>query len=71
MDGVQLTGLESGEPIVPAKLAGDKGCRAEWIDQWLLGRHITPVIPSRKNEDRDCRAVEFDKAFYRRRCIID
>src|SRR5690606_15229023 len=66
MDAVQLTGSESNEPIVPAKLAGDKGYRAEWIDQWLVGRHITPVIPSKKNEDRDCRSVEFDKASYRR-----
>ena len=71
MDGVQLTGSESGEPIAPAKLAGDKGYRAQWIDQWLLGRDITPVIPSKTNEDRDCRSVEFDKASYRRRSIIE
>jgi Transposase and inactivated derivatives len=71
MDGVQLTGSESGEPIAPAKLAGDKGYRAQWIDQWLLGRNITPVIPSKTNEDRDCRVVEFDKASYRRRSIIE
>lgn len=71
MDGMQMTDPESGEPIVPAKLAGDKGYRAQWIDQWLLGRHITPVIPSKKNEDRACRSVEFDKACYRRRSIIE
>lgn len=71
MDGVQLIGPQPGEPIVPAKLVGDKGCKAEWIDQWLLGRQITPAIPSKKNEDRDCRAVEFDRASYRRRSIIE
>lgn len=71
MDSVKLMGAESGEPIVPAKLAGDKGYRAEWIDQWLLSRHITSVIPSKKNEDRACRSVTFDKASYRRRCIIE
>lgn len=71
MDGVQLTGPESGEPIAPAKLAGDKGYRAQWIDQWLLGRQITPVIPSKTNEDRDRRVVEFDRASYRRRSIIE
>ncbi len=71
MDSVQLTEPESGEPIVPAKLAGDKGYRAERINQWLLGRHITPVIPSKKNEDRACRSVEFDTASYRRRSIIE
>jgi hypothetical protein len=71
MDSVQLSGSESGEPIVPAKLAGDKGYRYEWIDNWLLGRQVAPVIPSKKNEDRDSRAVEFDKPSYRRRCIIE
>lgn len=71
MDRVQLTESESGEPIVPAKLAGDKGYRAEWIDQWLLEQGILPVIPSKQNEDRACRSVEFDKGSYRRRCIIE
>jgi hypothetical protein len=71
MSSIQLTGSEQGESIVPAKVAGDKGNRSQWIDEWLLGQHITPVIPSKKNEDRACRAVEFDKASYRRRCIIE
>lgn len=38
MDAMQWTAPESGEPIVPAKLAGDNGYRAEWIDRWRLGR---------------------------------
>jgi len=71
MSSIQLTGSEQGEPIVPAKVAGDKGYRSQWIDEWLLGQDITPVIPSKKNEDLACRAVEFDKASYRRRCIIE
>lgn len=71
MSSIQLTGSEQGEPIVPAKVAGDKGYRSQWIDEWLLGQNITPVIPSKENEDRARRAVEFDKASYRRRCIIE
>lgn len=71
MDSVQLSESESGEPIVPAKVAGDKGYRYEWIDDWLLGRQIAPVIPSKKNENRASRPVEFDKASYRRRCIVE
>ncbi len=29
------------------------------------------MIPSKSNEDRDVRAVKFDRASYRRRCIIE
>ena len=71
LNSAEVTGFDSDEVIVPAKLAGDKGYRAEWIDDWLLERGITPVIPSKKNENRDSRAVEFDIASYRRRCIIE
>jgi transposase len=61
-----------GEPVAwPVMLAGDKGYRAEWIDQWLIERGIQPVIPSKENEDRDARLVEFDKEAYRRRNIIE
>ena len=55
----------------PTAVAGDKGYRAEWIDQMLLEMDITPVIPSKKNEDRDARTVEFDKQRYRDRNIVE
>lgn len=55
----------------PEAIAGDKGYRAEWIDQMLLDLNVTPVIPSKKNEDRETRAVEFDKKRYRDRNIIE
>lgn len=55
----------------PLALAGDKGYRADWIDQMLLEIGITPVIPSKENEDRNSRPVEFDKEHYRRRNIIE
>jgi len=55
----------------PEAIAGDKGYRAEWIDQMLLDLNVTPVIPSKKNEDREARAVEFDKERYRDRNIIE
>jgi hypothetical protein len=60
------------EPVAwPIALAGDKGYRADWIDEYLLERGIEPVIPSKENEDRAARAVEFDKQAYRRRSIIE
>ena len=63
---------EDGVPMAwPLKLAGDKGYRAEWIDEYLLELGMTPVIPSKSNEDRDNRQVEFDKAAYRRRNIVE
>ena len=46
-----------GEPIAwPVAMAGDKGYRADWIDEYLLELGIKPVIPSKENEDRAGRA---------------
>ena len=61
-----------GEPIAwPVALAGAKGYRADWIDEYLLELDITPVIPSKSNQDRDARLIEFDKSAYRDRNIIE
>ena len=61
-----------GNPIPwPAALAGDKGYRADWIDEYLLDLEIRPVIPSKANEDRDARPVAFDKNAYRNRNIVE
>lgn len=61
-----------GVPMAwPVKLAGDKGYRAAWIDDYLLDLGIIPVIPSKANEDRETRPVEFDKAAYRRRSMVE
>lgn len=62
----------NGEPICwPVALAGDKGYRAEWIDQYLLELGISPVIPSKSNEDRTAREVPFNKKVYRQRNIVE
>jgi len=62
----------AGQPLAwPVALAGDKGYRAEWIDQYLLNLQINPVIPSKENEDREARAVEFDREAYRDRNIVE
>lgn len=55
----------------PLALAGDKGYRAEWIDDYLNSMGITPVIPCKENEDREARPVDFDKDLYRRRNIVE
>lgn len=61
-----------GNPIAwPVAIAGDKGYRANWIDEMLTDMEITPVIPSKENEDRDNRLVEFDKKKYRQRNIVE
>lgn len=63
---------EAGESVPwPEALAGDKGYRADWIDEYLLELEIRPVIPSKENEDRDARPVEFDREQYRQRNIIE
>jgi hypothetical protein len=39
---------EDGERIAwPFAIGGDKGYRADWIDQYLLDLGIEPVIPSK------------------------
>jgi len=61
-----------GEAIAwPVALAGDKGFRADWIDEYLLAMGMTPVIPSKEDEDRAARAVDFDREAYRRRSIVE
>ena len=61
-----------GHPIAwPAALAGDKGYRADWIDEYLLDLEIRPVIPSKAKEDYDARPVAFDKGAYRQRNIVE
>ena len=61
-----------GQPVAwPVALAGDKGYRADWIDDYLLDLDITPVIPSKANEDRAARPVKFDKRTYRDRNIVE
>jgi len=63
---------EAGESVPwPEALAGDKGYRADWIDEYLLELEIRPVIPSKENQDRDTRPVEFDREQYRQRNIIE
>ena len=61
-----------GEPVAwPVALGGDKGYRADWIDQYLIDLGIQPVIPSKENEDRHARQVDFDPEAYRRRNIVE
>lgn len=63
---------EEGERIAwPVAIAGDKGYRADWIDEYLLDLGINPVIPSKENEDRDARPVEFDRDAYKARNIVE
>lgn len=73
LEGVDSNLLDSeGQRIAwPVALSGDKGYRADWIDNYLLDLGITPVIPSKKNENRDARPVEFDRDAYRDRNIVE
>ena len=62
----------AGDPIAwPVALAGDKGYRADWIDDYRWALDIKPVIPSKANEDRESRVVAFDRKAYRDRNIIE
>ncbi len=52
-------------------LAADKGCRADWIDAYLLDLGVTPVIRSKSNEDRDAWLIVIDRETYRGRNIVE
>lgn len=71
LENCQITGDSSDVPLRPVALSGDKGYRADWIDEYLIERGITPVIPSKSNEDRDARLVDFDRDKYRQRNIVE
>jgi transposase len=73
LDGADAVLLDGEDERIawPVALAGDKGYRADWIDECLLKLEIIPVIPSKENEDRDARLVEFDREAYRQRNIIE
>lgn len=61
-----------GEPVAwPVQLGGDKGYRADWIDEYVLALGIQPVIPSKDSDHRSHRAVKFDRRAYKRRNIIE
>jgi len=67
----ELTDSNGKKIAWPIAIAGDKGYRANWIDQMLADMEIKPVIPSKENEDRDARIIEFDKEKYRQRNIVE
>jgi transposase len=73
LEGADANVVDSdGQPIAwPVAIAGDKGYRADWIDEYLINLGIAPVIPSKENEDRRARPVEFDREAYRDRNIIE
>jgi transposase len=61
-----------GRPVKwPDALGGDKGYRADEIDQFILELGTLPVIPSKSNEDPESRAVDFDRQIYKDRNIIE
>jgi transposase len=56
----------------PDKLAGDKAYGCKRIRAWLRSRGIRGVIPHKENEKaRHDGRVQFDKASYRGRCVIE
>jgi transposase len=71
LEGAEVTDYDDVPMAYPVQLAGDKGYRAAWIDEYLLDLGIQPVIPSKANQNRDARAVDFDDQAYRERNIVE
>ncbi len=55
----------------PVALCGDKGYRADWIDELLEGWDIRPIIPSKANEQSGRKERYFDRSLYRKRNVIE
>jgi transposase len=71
LEGIDVVDHEDEPMAYPVQLAGDKGYRAAWIDEYLQDLGIEPVIPSKANEDPAARAVVFDREAYRDRNIVE
>lgn len=63
--------LEEWPDVLPLQLAGDKAYSAPRIREWLEGRGIEPVIARRDDEREEGDEDRFDRATYRRRCVIE
>jgi len=71
LEGLELVDQDNDPVALCVQLAGDKGYRADWIDEYLIDSGIHPVIPSKSNEDREARGVVFDRDAYRHRNIVE
>ncbi len=71
LEGVDWDDLAEEPLAYPARLAGDKAYRADWIDAWLLEHGIEPVIPSKAGQDPETRPVAFDHEIYRDHNIVE
>ena len=71
LEGIEVVDHDEESMAYPVQLAGDKGYRAAWIDEYLQDLGIEPVIPSKANEDPAARDVVFDREAYRDRNIVE
>jgi transposase len=74
MNGVVPILQRQGRPRRrPKRLAGDKGYSYPRIRRWLADHGIIPVIAQRDDQraQHKGRPIPFDKALYRRRCVIE
>lgn len=72
LDAVRIAQPLGRPRFRPRSLAGDKAYSVKRVRQWLRDRRIRPVIAHKENEHaRHDGRVKFDRAAYRRRCVIE
>lgn len=71
LEGLKLCELDDEPVLFPLQPAGDKGYRADWIEEYLPGFGIEPVIPSKSNEDPEPLQVSLDAEAYRARNVVE
>lgn len=70
MNGVKIRQRRGRPRTRPVRVAGDKGYSYPRIRRWLRAHAIGAVIPQREDQ-RAKRELKFDKAAYRRRCVVE
>lgn len=63
--------LDEHPDVLPMTVAGDKGYSYDRIRAFLKEHDIDAVIPRRKDQRQPEDDDDFDRATYRRRCVVE
>jgi transposase len=71
LNHADIRDLDNNTRVWPARLAGDKAYRAQWIIDWLEKHGIAAVIPAKGTRGNDHDNPGFDREAYRQRNIVE
>jgi transposase len=71
LDKVRIPSWRGRPRCRPLKLAGDRGYSYPRVRRWLRRHGVKAVIPRRKDQRPDDGRVQFDRATYKRRAVVE